>query len=65
MIEAGPSAIVEAASQQAARDNVPKVLSKNIDIVLMSVGALLDMNIESDRMELAKCTARKRGTDAS
>jgi len=52
MIEAGPSVIVEAASQQAARDNVPKVLSKNIDIVVMSVGALIDMNIESDRVHI-------------
>jgi aspartate dehydrogenase len=52
MIEAGPSVIVEAASQQAARDNVPKALSKNIDIVVMSVGALIDMNIESDRIHI-------------
>jgi aspartate dehydrogenase len=52
MIEAGPSVIVEAASQQAARDNVQKVLSKNIDIVVMSVGALIDMNIESDRIHI-------------
>jgi aspartate dehydrogenase len=52
MIEASPSVIVEAASQQAARDNVPKVLSKNIDIVVMSVGALIDMNIESDRIHI-------------
>jgi aspartate dehydrogenase len=52
MIEAGPSIIVEAASQQAARDNVPKVLLNNIDIVVMSVGALIDMNIESDRVHI-------------
>ena len=53
MIEASPSVIVEAASQQAARDNVQKVLSKkNLDIVVMSVGALIDMNIESGRIHI-------------
>jgi len=52
MIEASPSIIVEAASQQAAREYASKVLSKNIDFVVMSVGALLDMNVESNRLHV-------------
>jgi aspartate dehydrogenase len=53
MIKADPAVIVEAASKQAARDYVPKVSSKSIDVVVMSVGALLNMNIESERIHIS------------
>jgi len=52
MIEANPSVIVEAASQQAAREYASRILSKDIDFVVMSVGALLDMNVESNRLHV-------------
>jgi aspartate dehydrogenase len=52
MIKAKPIIIVEAASQQAVREYLPKILSSNIDVVVMSVGALLDMDIESSRIHV-------------
>ena len=52
MIEANPSVIVEAASQQAAREYASRILSKDIDFVVMSVGALLGMNVESNRLHV-------------
>jgi len=53
MIKANPILIVEAASQQAVREYLPKILASNIDVVVMSVGALLDMNVESNRIHVS------------
>jgi aspartate dehydrogenase len=52
MIKLKPTVIVEAASQQAARQYVSKVVSAGIDIIVMSVGALLDMNIKDRRIHV-------------
>ena len=52
MVKAKPQIVVESASQQAVREYLPKLLSSNIEIVVMSVGALLDMNVESDRIHV-------------
>lgn len=52
MIRAKPIIIVEAASQQAVRDYLQKILSSNIEMVVMSVGALLDMDVKSKRVHI-------------
>jgi aspartate dehydrogenase len=52
MIRAKPKIVVESASQQAVREYLPKLLSSNIEIVVMSVGALIDMDVESDRIHV-------------
>jgi len=52
MIETRPSVIVEAASQQAVKEYVQQVLTRNIDFVIMSVGALLDLNIKSSKIHV-------------
>ena len=50
MIGLRPLVIVEAASQQAAKEYMPKVLRADIDLIVMSVGALLDLKVKSNRL---------------
>ncbi len=50
MIRLRPLVIVEAASQQAAKEYMPKVLRADIDLIVMSVGALLDLKVKSNRL---------------
>lgn len=52
LIRAKPLIIVEAASQQAVKDYLQKILSSNIEMVVMSVGALLDMDVKSKRVHI-------------
>ncbi len=52
MIGLRPRVIVEAASQKAAKEFVPRILKENIDLIVMSVGALLDLNIKSNRIHI-------------
>jgi aspartate dehydrogenase len=52
MIKLRPTVIVEAASQQAAREYAGKIVAEKIDLIVMSVGALLDMNVRSDRIHV-------------
>ena len=52
MIRLKPVVIVEAASVQAAKDYVPKILAKNIDLIVMSVGALLELNVKSRKLHV-------------
>lgn len=52
MIKLKPDVIVEAASVQAAKDYAGKILAENVDLIVMSVGALLDMNLRSDRIHI-------------
>jgi aspartate dehydrogenase len=47
-----PSVIVEAASQQAAKDYVPKVVAAGIDLIVMSTGALLDLDVDLKRLHV-------------
>jgi aspartate dehydrogenase len=53
MLRLEPTVIVEAASQQAAKDCIPKVLAENVDLVVMSVGALLDLNVRSNKLHVS------------
>jgi aspartate dehydrogenase len=52
MIKLKPDVIVEAASIQAAKDYARKIIAENVDLIVMSVGALLDMNLKSDRIHI-------------
>ena len=52
MIKLKPSAIVEAASQQAAEEYVSRILKENIELIVMSVGALLDLDARSSKIHI-------------
>ena len=52
MIKLKPAVIVEAASQQGARDCIAKVVTADIDLIVMSVGALLELNVKSRRIHV-------------
>jgi aspartate dehydrogenase len=42
LLNVKPQLIVEAASQQAVKEHVPRILSHGVSVVVLSVGALLD-----------------------
>jgi len=52
MIKHKPAIIVEAASQQAAKDYLPRILAAKVEVIVMSVGALLDMDVESSKVHV-------------
>jgi len=52
MIELRPLIIVEAASQQAVRDYINKILAENIELIVMSVGALPDLHVKSHKLHI-------------
>lgn len=52
MIKSRPLVIVEAASQQAVKDYVNKILAENIELIVMSVGALLDLDVKSKKIHV-------------
>jgi aspartate dehydrogenase len=52
MLKRRPTVIVEAASQQAARDYVRMILRADIELVVMSTGALLDLEVENNRLHV-------------
>jgi aspartate dehydrogenase len=52
MLKLEPKVIVEAASQQAAREYVERVVSAGIDLIVMSTGALLDLNVQSSKIHV-------------
>ncbi len=47
-----PKVIVEAASQQAAKDYVPKIVSAGIELIVMSTGALLDLDVDLSKVHV-------------
>jgi aspartate dehydrogenase len=52
MMKLDPRVIVEAASQEAVREYAERILDANIDLIVMSVGALLDLKIKSNRLHI-------------
>lgn len=52
MIKLKPLVIVEAASQQAVKDYINKILAENIELIVMSVGALLDLDVKSEKIHM-------------
>jgi aspartate dehydrogenase len=45
-----PKVVVEAASQKAVRDFIAKIVSSGTELIVMSTGALLDLNISSSKI---------------
>jgi aspartate dehydrogenase len=52
MLRLKPKVIVEAASQQAVREYVERITSADIDLIVMSSGALLDLNVQSSKVHM-------------
>ena len=52
MLSLEPRVIVEAASQQAARDYVERIISAGVDLIVMSTGALLGLNVQSSKIHV-------------
>ncbi|MCW4025369.1 MAG: DUF108 domain-containing protein [Candidatus Bathyarchaeota archaeon] len=52
LIAAKPKVIVEAASQEATKQYVPKIAQTNIPIIVMSTGALLDLDVDMSRVHV-------------
>jgi aspartate dehydrogenase len=52
MIKLRPHVIVEAASQQAAKEYANRISAERIDLIVMSVGALLDLNVKDARIHV-------------
>jgi len=50
LLASKPSIVVEAASQQAVKEYYNKILAANIDFIIMSTGALLDLNINTPKL---------------
>jgi aspartate dehydrogenase len=52
LIKLRPAVIVEAASQQAAKDYVPKIVAADIELIVMSTGALLDLDVDMSKVHV-------------
>ena len=52
LIKLKPLVIVEAASQQAVKDYINKILARNIELIVMSVGALLNLDVKSKKIHI-------------
>ncbi|MCW3998575.1 MAG: aspartate dehydrogenase [Candidatus Bathyarchaeota archaeon] len=52
MLKLKPTVIVEAASQKAVRDYIKPITSKGINIIVMSSGALIGANYESEKIQV-------------
>lgn len=52
MIGLNPKVIVEAASQRAVREYANKILECNIHLIILSVGALLDLGLRSNKIHI-------------
>jgi aspartate dehydrogenase len=52
MLKLQPVVIVEAASQQAAREYASRILAADVDLIVMSTGALLGLNVQSSKVHV-------------
>jgi aspartate dehydrogenase len=52
MIQRHPAVIVEAASQEAVKEYAERILHENINLIVMSTGALLESNIDRSRIHV-------------
>ena len=52
LLAAKPKVVVEAASQQAAREFVPKIVSSGAEVIVMSTGALLGLDVNWRRVHV-------------
>lgn len=54
VIGSKPHIVVEAASQEAVREYVPALVGRGIDVVVLSVGALLEKRLLNELIELSR-----------
>jgi aspartate dehydrogenase len=52
MIQRRPAIIVEAASQEAVKEYAERILHKNIELMVMSTGALLESEVDNNRIHV-------------
>jgi aspartate dehydrogenase len=52
MLRTEPAVVVEAASQHAVKEYLPRILAENVEVIVMSVGALLEMEVRSSRIHV-------------
>ena len=52
MLMLKPKVIVEAASQQAVREYAERIATEGVDLIVMSTGALLDLNLQSSKVHV-------------
>ena len=52
MIALKPAIIIEAASQQAVKEHLQSILAEDIDVIVMSVGALLGTHIDRRKVHI-------------
>ncbi len=52
LIALKPRAIIEAASQQAVKDHLPKIAAAKINIIILSTGGLLGLNVDMSRVHV-------------
>jgi len=52
MLRLKPKVIVEAASQQAAREYVSRIVGEGVNLIVMSSGALLGLNVQSNKVHV-------------
>ncbi len=52
LLKRKPTVIVEAASQQAAKDYVPRIAAKNVELIVMSTGALLGLDVDLHKVHV-------------
>jgi aspartate dehydrogenase len=53
LLDSKPKVVVEAASQQAVKEYYNKLRAANVDLIIMSTGALLSLNIEKPRVHFS------------
>lgn len=52
MIKLRPTIIVEAASQQAVKQYINEILAAKVELIVMSVGGLLNLNVKSSKVHI-------------
>jgi aspartate dehydrogenase len=52
LLKRKPTVVVEAASQQAAKEYVGKIVAAKIELIVMSTGALLDLQVDLRRVHV-------------
>jgi len=52
LLKQKPTIIIEAASQQAAKEYVPRIVAEGIELIVMSTGALLSLNVDMSKVHV-------------
>ena len=47
-----PKVVVEAASQEAVREYIPRIAASGVELIVMSTGALLDLDVDLSRIHV-------------